>query len=113
MPKHSRRRDKSDLPELNLAWYASEEDWNKIRTDSEDQEIWEDSYEEWLDVAYGRIAEMKARGFKVNQVSVTYISLRNWCNQKKVPINGESRSEFVIASTGNEFGFRLNTNPAV
>jgi hypothetical protein len=79
---------------LAIAWFRAEQ-WERLLSVSSDRKTLEGTYEEWRVNAEGQIAALQAQGFKVTRVDVDLEELINWCGIKRMPINGESRSEFA------------------
>ena len=85
---------KQSIPKYGLAWFK-EEDWPRLLEISEDREALEDTHSEWLKGAEKAIKNFKKQGIKVQKVPVTPNELLIWCNEKKIPVNGEARSKFA------------------
>lgn len=81
---------------LGISWYKPE-DWARIKEISEDREALDDTYDEWRQNANQTIQELQATGRVVKRVNINPEELLFWCNEREIPVNGESRSSYVSA----------------
>ena len=78
-----------------IPWWQPEQ-WDKLKSISEDSDNLEDSYEEWRTNANSVISEFKAKSFVVKKVKVDLEELHNWCKENGRKVNGSARSEFAV-----------------
>lgn len=83
---------------LGVAWYRQEQ-WQLLRSVSEDRDRLEATYEAWLRQAEETLADMKSNGLNVRKVEVDVNELAEWCSSRAVPVNSQSRSDFVADKT--------------
>jgi hypothetical protein len=79
---------------IGIAWYRPDQ-WEQLRKLSDDSDRLEGTYEEWLSYAEEQLAELRSRGCVVRRVDVDLDELLKWCTFKRLPLNGESRSQYV------------------
>jgi hypothetical protein len=79
---------------IGIARYRADQ-WEQLRGISADPDRLEKTYEEWLSYAKKQLAELRSKGCKVQKVDVDLDELLSWCTRKRLPLNGESRAEFV------------------
>jgi len=85
------------MPEVTVygvCWYKPEQ-WQRLREIVDDPDDIEDTHEEWKKGANKAISEFQSQGIQVKKVSINVEELLAWCNERGVPVNGESRSEYV------------------
>lgn len=83
-----------------IPWWQPEQ-WDKLKSISEDGENLEESYEEWRANANNVISEFKAKSFVVKKVKVDLEELHSWCKENGRIVNGSARSEFVAKLQNN------------
>ncbi|MFH1726444.1 MAG: hypothetical protein ABII00_17680 [Elusimicrobiota bacterium] len=71
------------------------EQWERLRSISEDKDDLEDTYDEWLPAAQTRFEELKRSGTDIVQVEVDVEDLVGWCRSRNLSINAQSRSQFA------------------
>jgi len=79
---------------FGFAWYRKEQ-WNRLLAVSSDRDSLEETFEEWLEIAQKQFKEFKRRGTDVRRVDVDVEELIHWCQERKKPIDGKTRSEFA------------------
>jgi GTP cyclohydrolase I len=79
---------------IGIARYRADQ-WEQLRGISADPDRLEKTYEEWLSYAKKQLAELRSKGCKVQKVDVDLDELLSWCTHKRLPLNGESRAQFV------------------
>jgi len=77
-----------------LCWYQ-EDQWTRLLEISEDSGELEETYEEWKRNAHKTIQEIQATGTKIKKIKINLEHLLAWCNEKRLPVNGASRAEYV------------------
>ena len=66
-----------------------------MRNLSDDSDRLEGSYGQWLSHAERQLAELRSRGCRVEKVDVDLDELLKWCTLKRLPLEGESRAQYV------------------
>ena len=90
MPKHT-----SDRPVVvGVAWFDRKQ-WKRLIETVEDRSQLEDTYEQWHEAAIEAVRMIEAQGQKAEKVHVEVESLVSWCTDQGLPVNGESRAEYV------------------
>ena len=96
--KHVRDKKKNRPTKGNtkcaIAWYKPDQ-WDLLKKLSVDSEKMEDTHQEWLHYAEAKLMEFREEGFDVNFIEVDIGELLSWCNERSLPINSKSRSEFA------------------
>jgi hypothetical protein len=79
---------------VGMAWYRPEQ-WARLRELSEDVDQLETDYESWHRNAKAKMTELIISGINVEKVDVDIEALSAWCAQKKLKINGQTRSQYT------------------
>ncbi|GAB4187681.1 MAG: hypothetical protein Tsb002_13170 [Wenzhouxiangellaceae bacterium] len=79
---------------IGISWFQPAQ-WERLLEISEDREELDDSYEDWRKNASRTIEQMALQGQKVIKVQIDLDDLEFWCYENKLPINGQSRSQYV------------------
>ena len=79
---------------IGIAWYRPDQ-WEQMRKLSDDAGRLEGTYEQWLSYAEAQFADLRSRGSRVQKVDVDLDELLTWCTFKRLPLNGESRAQYV------------------
>ena len=79
---------------IGVAWYRPDQ-WEQMRKLSDDSDRLEGTYEQWLSYAERQLAELRSRGCRVQKVDVDLDELLKWCTSKRLPLNGDSRAQYV------------------
>ena len=83
---------------IGVAWYKPEQ-WELFKKLSQDGDELENTFLEWIEFAQKKVQELRKKGIKVEKVKVDVKELLAWCNERSLPINGESRAAFVASKT--------------
>ena len=75
-----------------IAWYVKDQ-WEVLRRVSADKV--EDTWEEWVDNAERRIAELKKEGVSAQKIVVDVSELQLWCRKENRPCDSSARAEYV------------------
>ena len=81
---------------VGVVWYTASE-WASTKANATDQEMFEETYEEWLQVAEEALKEFRTQGLKVQRSFITLENLLTWCIAKDKKNNAISRSEYVAS----------------
>lgn len=93
--RHGKTGDCRSTPVIGVAWYHSDQ-WERLKEVSEDRVDLEETWEEWSRGAEETLQRGRAKGLDVRKVDVDVEELVRWCQAKRRPINGESRSAFAV-----------------
>ena len=77
-----------------LAWYKQEQ-WQHLLDVSADKDNLENTYAEWVKNAEKALKQFQRQGMKVVKVNVDIDDLCFWCQAQNIPVNGESRVNYV------------------
>ena len=91
---------KQDRYVLRLAWY-DEEQWQLLCALVPDRNALDDTYEQWQQSARQAVREIESSGRTVERVSINVLAMSEWCRERKVPLTGPARAEYV-AQLANE-----------
>ena len=83
-----------EKPVVGIAWYRPEQ-WQRVRDIAEDSDEFEESYDEWLQIAEEKAKELQGRGLRVERVDVDSEKLILWCNERGLENNGQARSRYA------------------
>jgi hypothetical protein len=90
MPKHT--PDRTVM--VGLAWFDRRQ-WKRLTEVVEDRKELDDTYEKWQQSALDAVQTIEREGQRVEKVHIEIESLVSWCKEKGLPVNGESRAEYV------------------
>jgi hypothetical protein len=79
---------------VGLAWFDRKQ-WKRLTEVVEDRNELDDTYEQWEKSALDAVRTIERQGQRVEKVHVEVESLLSWCNEKGLPVNGQSRAEYV------------------
>jgi len=79
---------------VGLAWFDRKQ-WTRLTEAVEDRNELEDTYEQWQQGALEAARMIERQGQKVEKVHVEVESLVFWCKENGLPVNGQSRAEYV------------------
>lgn len=88
------RQHKQRRIAVGVAWYRPEQ-WQRLREISVDKDGLEETYQEWVEGAEKAIRELRRQGVQPEKVDVNVEELLRWCQTQNIPVNGESRSDYV------------------
>src|SRR5439155_27199499 len=89
-----------NAPATALAWYTREE-WDAVRREASDPEVFDASYEEWQANATGVLDQLRDQGVPVQRVFVGAAELRTWCDQQGIPPDSKARSSYAAQKLRN------------
>ena len=79
---------------IGIAWYRPDQ-YALLRALAVDSDSMADTYEQWLAGVTKTIDDLRQRGVVARKVNVDINDLVAWCQQRKKPLNGAARSEYV------------------
>jgi len=79
---------------LNVAYYR-EEDWKRFLDSIDDRNSMHETWHEWHEAYLNTVKGLKAKGFKVRQITVDLDELLQYCREKGIKNTGKARSQFV------------------
>jgi hypothetical protein len=85
---------KKDRYVLRLAWY-DEAQWQLLCALVPNRGELDDTYEQWQQSARQAVRGIESSGLKVERVSVDVLAMSEWCRERKVPLTGPARAEYV------------------
>ena len=90
---------------VGVGWYTQDE-WVKVRSAAVDSERFEETYTEWLRMAEGALADLRATGIGAEKSYVNASELLAWRRAHNRPNDGAARAQFVSehGRKGSEVG---------
>ena len=88
------RAESSTGPITAVAWYTREE-WDAVRQEASDPEVFDASYDEWQANATRVLEQLREQGIPVQRVFVRAAELRTWCAKHGTSRNGKARSRYA------------------
>ncbi|RJP31365.1 MAG: hypothetical protein C4527_07900 [Candidatus Omnitrophota bacterium] len=85
---------------LGIGWYRANQ-WDSLRKASTDAKYLAAKHADWLAGANADIARYKKMGMSIQKLNISIPELIKWCEEKKVPVNKDSRSRFVRDKLAN------------
>ena len=79
---------------VNLAYYEKK-DWGYLLSIIDDREIMPEEWDDWFKQYTKLKAQLIAKGFFVREITINVSELIEYCNERKIKINGEARARFV------------------
>ena len=92
--KKSKKSRQARQVKFSIAWYKPEQ-WSRLLDISADRDDLEQTYGEWQLQAEKALADLAKRGGYPEKVVVDTEELLAWCNERGLPVNGESRSRYA------------------
>jgi hypothetical protein len=89
-----RRQHSSNALAVGIAWFDREQ-WHQLCEVAADRSELDDTFEEWEANASGALANFKSNGVNAEPFEVLVAELVQWCAERKLPIDGASRAEYV------------------
>lgn len=83
---------------VGVGWYQ-ENQWALLLEHAEDKEELEPTYIEWLENAYETTNKFEASGVHYQKILIDVEDMIKWCKENEVPLNGESRSNYIAKKT--------------
>lgn len=79
---------------FGLAWFDRAQ-WQRLTEVVENRAELDDTYEQWEKGANDALRKFERQGQRVEKVHIDVQALISWCKAKGLPVNGQSRSEYV------------------
>lgn len=92
--KKSKKSRQSPQVQFSVAWYKPEQ-WSRLLAISVDRENLERTYGDWLRQAEKNLADFAEQGGYPEKIVVDTEELLAWANERGLPVNGESRSQYA------------------
>jgi hypothetical protein len=86
--------NRSSEPRIGIGWYTPES-YRELLAIADDRDALPDTFEEWEKQARKTLFIMRGEGHEPEQVFLNISELRAWCLERKLPINGNTRADFV------------------
>ena len=93
-----------------LGWYDRAQ-WEKLTQVVENRSELDDTYEQWESGAVNFLQKMEREGRKIAKVFVDVDALVAWCRNRGLPVNAESRAEYIMLVLRRSHGPRPNGTP--
>src|SRR5438093_12555247 len=87
-------------PLTAIAWYTREE-WDAVRREASDAEVFDASFDEWQANATRVLDQLREQGVPVQRVFVGAAELRTWCDQQGIPPDSKARSSYAAQKLRN------------
>ena len=78
-----------------VAWYRPEQ-WQRLRDIAEDVDNLEETYDAWLQTAERMLRDGIPAGVVVEKIDIDVEEVLAWCNERGLPMNAQSRTQFVV-----------------
>lgn len=78
-----------------VGWYTAES-WPRLRALSVDRDDLPERYEDWLEMAERRLAQLADAGWAVERVAIEPAELERWARAHGREIDGDARSDFPL-----------------
>jgi hypothetical protein len=91
--RRTRTREASGMA-VGVGWYSREK-WEQLRVVAADPEQLGPSYEEWLEMAEGSLADLAGSGLRPEKVELDIDKLVAWCKAQNRPIDAAARADFT------------------
>ena len=88
---------------LGIAWYESAEAFNNMKSVVSDKEIWEDTYDEWLDIATPKLSEFKKVGINPIRVNLIAANFIEWCKTENRKPDAAGRAAYISLQLENGY----------
>lgn len=105
--KRSKKNKQATLV-LGVGWYQ-ENQWDILLEHSEDKEELSKTYAGWLEGANKGIRNIEMSGAHPQKILIDVEEMIKWCKEKEIPLNGESRSNFIALKTKEKNSFLDDT----
>jgi hypothetical protein len=83
-----------DTTKFGIAWYRPDQ-WDRLREISSDRDKLDKTYNAWLKSAEEMLMRFHTEGFEAVRYEVDVEELLNYCKERKLQVNGSSRSQYV------------------
>ena len=88
---------------VGLAWYT-EEEWLKVRSAAADPDRFEETYNEWLQLADEALLKLRAENISARRSFIKAEDLLAWCIAHNKRNDAAARAEFVAAQHRSKAG---------
>jgi hypothetical protein len=78
-----------------FAWY-DEAQWKLLAEVVPDRGELDATFQDWERAAHDAVRMIEANGQVVERVPVDVGALCAWCDERKLPVNGAARAEYVV-----------------
>jgi len=81
---------------IGVGWY-SEDQWTMLKLLADDPNSLDETYQDWEAGAQNALEQLR-KDPEINavKVPVDVDALRQWCRERGKPLNGASRSEYIV-----------------
>ena len=81
-------------PVTGIIWWKPGQ-WEIAKQISDDSGTFDDSYEEWKEVAEEAVKSFRAKGMIVYKIEVDLDELATWCREQNRPLDSSARTEYA------------------
>ncbi len=96
----SKRRKRNTI--TGVAWFSREQ-WALLKKVATDKIGLHDTYDEWIVEVNSVIVQLEQTGAECKKVPINIVELVDWCNEQKIPIDGQARSQFAAKKLEESF----------
>ena len=93
---------------MGVGWYQ-ENQWDLLLEHAEDKEDLSTTYAGWLEGAHKGIKNLEKPGAHHQKILIDVGEMIKWCSEKGIPLNGESRSNYITSKTKEKNSFLDDT----
>ena len=79
---------------VGVGWYTHE-NWTKVKAAATDPDRFEETYQEWIEMAEKALREIRLAGVNAEKFNINSEDLLAWCLAHDKANNAASRAEFV------------------
>jgi hypothetical protein len=90
----AKSKNNSSALVIGVAWYQPDQ-WEILRNVAVDRDKLEDTYAEWLADAERVVKQLQQNGLRVIKVDIEITDLMLWCENQRIPLDGEARSKYT------------------
>lgn len=87
-----------------MAWYKSEEDYERLKSIFSDSSKLPSSYKDWLNSAETGFRELTSKGRTVERVYLDPNTFPDWCRSHNLKIDAQARMEFANEFVARKYG---------
>ncbi len=79
---------------VGFAWFDRDQ-WQRLTEVVDDRSELDDTFEQWERSALDALRSLERQGQRAERVSVNVEALVSWCKSRSLPVNGQSRAQYV------------------
>jgi hypothetical protein len=101
-----KRNKESEPVNVGIGFYKREQ-WEKFKTSASDPQVFEDSYDEWLESFKNFVKNPEIGGVSFKMVVMDFNEFIDYCKKNDLKNTSESRAQFVSEKLRTEGGETL------